>query len=153
MSSNSDTSLDVLLNKLDGSGSDQEWRAVRQLRAVLGDKLPTYLLARYRTQRSWKPRSAYLYHSVRYARRSEDAIELGKLAVQDRAAVVRYRACMLLAYSLRRDLLPFLEVELGRVKNDATRRDIAAAMDAIMEQNHNYFVDREHSGKVSLNIQ
>ena len=59
---------------------------------------------------------------------------------------------MLLAYSLRKELLPFLEEELARAKDEETREDILAAMDAIVEQNHNYFVDSEHTGKLKLNV-
>jgi hypothetical protein len=59
---------------------------------------------------------------------------------------------MLLAYSLRRELLPFLEQELASSADEKTRGDIEAAMDAIAEQNQHYFADRDHSGKVTLNI-
>jgi hypothetical protein len=152
MSSSPEESIDALLDRLDGSGSDREWEAADRLRDILGDEVPKHLLARYRSQRSWRPRSSYVYHALRYARQSEAAIELGKLAVTDKSSVVRYRACMLLAYSLRRELLPFLEQELPRAADEKTRGDIAAAMDAIVEQNQHYFADRDHSEKVTLNI-
>ena len=148
----SDADISTLLDSLDGSGSETEWSAACRLREVLGNNLPRYLLARYRSQKHWGPRTAYLYHALRYARLSDDAVNLGMLAVGDRSKVVRSRACMLLAYSLRTDLLPFLEAELDKAKDEETRNDITAAMDAIVEQNHNFFVDRNHTGKVRLRI-
>jgi hypothetical protein len=50
---------------------------------------------------------------------------------------------MLLAYSLRRDLLSELREQLN---------DLEAAIDAIETGNANYFVDRDHSGKMTLTI-
>jgi hypothetical protein len=142
--------VESLLNELDGSGSDAEWVAAQQLRDMLNGDLPKYLIEKYKTQRSWRPRSSYVYHSVRYARESDSAVELGKQALTDKSGVVRYRACMLLAYSLRQDVLSFLkQVETNDPK---TREDIRAAIDAITSQNHHFFVDRDHSGQVTLNI-
>jgi hypothetical protein len=152
MTSKVEASIDALIDCLDGSGSDSEWKAVDRLRETLNDDLPKYLLARYKSQGSWKARSSYVYHATRYAKESEAAIELGKLAVSDKSSVVRYRACKLLAYSLRRELLPFLEQERFKATDEKTLGDIEAAMDAIAEQNHNFFADRDHSGKVTLNI-
>ena len=152
MTSESESSIVALIDRLDGSGSDCEWSAVDRLRTALDGDLPEYLLTRYKSQRLWKPRSSYVYHATRYAKESEAAVELGKLAVSDKSNVVRYRACKLLAYSLRRELLPFLEQVLSKTADEKTRGDIEAAMDAIAEQNHNFFADRDHSGKVTLNI-
>jgi hypothetical protein len=58
---------------------------------------------------------------------------------------------MLLAYSQRPDVVPALEDQLAWAEEE-TRADILAAIDAIRCQNHNYFVDREHSGQITLNI-
>jgi len=140
----------ILLAMLDGKGSESEWSAIRELRS-LGPALAPHLLAHYRSARSWKVRASCVYHSVRYARDSDDALQLGLEAVHDKAKVVRYRACMLLAYSLKRQLLP----ELRRQRAAATGPDAAdldAAIDAIECQNHNYFVDRDHSGQMTLTI-
>ena len=60
---------------------------------------------------------------------------------------------MLLAYSLRTNLLPFLEAALDKARDEETRNDITAAMDAIIEQNHNFFIDRNHTGKVKWNVE
>lgn len=143
--------VEKLLDKLDGTGSDAEWSAVYRLREILDGELPAYLYNRYRAHRSWRTRSSYVYHAVRYARESKHAIELGKVAIADKSKVVRYRACMLLAYSLKKDLIPFLKEAEG-VADQKTREDIRATIDAIENQNHHFFVDRDHSGQMTLNI-
>ena len=143
--------IEALLDKLDGSGSDQEWSAVSKLRASLGDTLPSHLLRRFRTTRKWAARSSLVYHSVRYAAKSDSAIELALAATTDRSKVVRYRAFMLLACSQRKDLLPTVQ-KLEDVVPDDTKEDARAAADAIEAQNRNFFVDRDHSGQVTLNI-
>jgi hypothetical protein len=89
---------------------------------------------------------------MRYARESDDAVALGRDALHDRSKVVRYRACMLLAYSLRRDALPELREVLQSLEGKAGHEDVEAAIDAITRQNHHYFIDRVHSGKVTLTI-
>jgi hypothetical protein len=56
------------------------------------------------------------------------------------------QACAILAYSLCEEAIPELEALL-RHRSRETRADAAAAIDAIKHQDHNYFVDRDHSGK------
>ncbi|MEM6274080.1 MAG: hypothetical protein AAF735_02470 [Myxococcota bacterium] len=146
-----DDSDEVLLARIDGSGSDSEWEAIDALRERLGVRLAEHLLALYKKSRSWKPRSACVYHSTRFARESDSAIELGVLALDDKSQTVRYRACLLLAYSLKKALLPRLYARLDSIRPD-TRQDLEAAIDAIQHKNHHYFVDREHSGQMTLNI-
>ena len=146
------TDLDDLLERLDGSGSDSEYEAIEQLHKQ-GHRLPALLLAKYKTTRKWGARSSCVYHAIRYARKSDEAIELGFLALSDKSKVVRYRACMLLAYSLEEGLLERLRLLVDSATLDEeTRNDLKAAIDAIEHQNSDFFVDREHSGKVSLRI-
>lgn len=143
--------IDQLIDRLDGSGSADSWDAARQLHVELGADLPRYLLARYQTNKRWGARSSYLYHSVRYASTSAAAIELALCGVLDRSKAVRYRACMLLACSRRKDLVPALEALAEKVPAN-TKADLMAAIDAIESENHNYFVDRDHSEKSFLVI-
>ncbi len=147
----SEMHIEQLLDRLDGSGSDNEWSAVDELRTTLGRDLPTHLLERFRTARKWAVRSSYVYHAVRYAKESQDAVELGKAAIKDKSKVVRYRGCMLLAYSLRSDILPELHRMAAEVPGDSCD-DVLAVIDAIENQNHHYFVDRDHSDQMTLNI-
>ena len=99
----------------------------------------------------WQGRVALVFHSIRYARDSEAAFRLGIEALQDRATLVRYRACALLAYSQRKEAIPHLK---GLLKNadNKTAADAKAAIDAIKRRNHHYFMDRDHSGRISWKI-
>ena len=144
-------SIEALLNQLDGSGTDCLWTAVQPPRSTLGESLPDYLLTRYQSARKWQVRSSCVYHCVRYARTSESAARLALLALNDKSKVVRSRACMVLACSQRKDLLSALQQRLENYYED-TVDDLRAAVDAITEQNQNYFVDRSHSGLTTLNI-
>jgi len=139
-----------LLEPLDGRGSDQEWQAIGELRARLGDRLVSALYWKYRMSKSWQARCSCVYFCFAYARNSTEAVELGIEALRDRSKVVRNRACQLLAYSLDRSALPALRaaVESGGVSVG----DFLAAIDAIENQNHNFFVDRDHSGMVTMDM-
>jgi hypothetical protein len=144
--------VEDLLARLDGSGSDTEWAAVMELRA-LGTEFPRLLRQRFQSSRSWKARSSCVYHAMRYAKESEDALVLGLAAIVDKAKGVRYRGAMLLAYAQKKAVLPQLRVALESLAGGPGADDLAAAIDAIENENHNYFVDRTHSGKLMLNIE
>jgi hypothetical protein len=140
-----------LLDCLDGRGSDDEFRAIQSLHQLAGSRLPELLLARYRSSQLAGPRSSCVYHATKFARSSDDAVQLGLEALQDRSKVVRYRACGLLAFSQRRSLVDGLRAHVGGFP-DTSRADLLAAIDALEQGNHHLFVDREHSGKVKWNI-
>jgi len=144
--------LTKLLECLDGSGSDAEWSAAKELR-TLGLELPTLLLKRFRWVRSWKARSSCVYHAMRYAKTSDDAFLLGVEAIKDKSKAVRYRGAMLLAYSQRADALPSLRAALHSLNGRPGADDLMAAIDAIESGNHHFFVDRTHSGKMKLTIE
>lgn len=88
-----------------------------------------------------------MFRIIRYGRTSEVAFQLGLAGLCDRATIVRYRACGVLAYSLRRDALPHLEALLGH-PDHKTVEDARAAIDAIKRKNHHYFVDRDHTDQI-----
>ena len=141
----------LLIGKIDGSDSTEEWDAVEKLR-TLGTGFPTLLLERYRASKAWRVRRSCVYHALRYARGSDDAVQLGREALQDRSKPVRHRACELLAYSLRKDVISELKQALATTKRADEIGDLRAAINAIEHGNHHYFVDREHSGKVAWTI-
>lgn len=143
--------IDDLLLCVDGSGSDQEWTALEELRVRLKDRLPDRLLELYRKSKKWQARSACVYHSAKFATTSPSAVELAIQALTDKSQVVRYRACLLLACTQDRALLPTLHDMRDGVA-EMTKADLDAAIDAIESQNRNYFVDREHSGLMTLNV-
>ena len=123
-------------------GEEDAWQALKTLRVGVCP----HLLSAYPKFKKWQGRVSLVYHSIRYARVSEEAFQLGLLALNDRASLVRYRACSLLAYSQRKDALPHLML-LQAHEDAKTTEDAAAAVDAILARNHHLFIDRTHSGK------
>lgn len=129
------------------SSEEEAWEVLKPLGV---DLMPLFLEI-YPKTRQWRGRVSMIFHAIKYARISEEAFELGILALEDKSKVVRYRACMLVAYSLRKDALPHLEKLLSYSDNE-TVENSKAAIDAIRTQNHHYFIDREHSGMKKWNV-
>lgn len=96
-------------------------------------------------------RVAILFWLLRYARLRSDVVDLARTALADRAYLARSEACGILAYSLRDDVVPELEVLLDHAHQE-TRADAAAAIDAIRRKNHHYLVDRKHTGYTFWNV-
>jgi hypothetical protein len=139
------TEIRALVKRLDtASVRDREevWEQLRTLDAAV----TPYLAEAYPAFRKAQGRVALVFYSIRYARISEDAFRLGVHALSDKATLVRYRACGLLAYSLRADAIPYLKTLLDH-KDAPMVEDARAAIDAISSKNHHYFMDREHSGR------
>ena len=122
--------------------AEEAWNALRPL----GEAAMPYLREAYPGFRKWQGRVSLVYHAIHCARVSEDAFQLGLAALNDRATLVRYRACGLLAYSLRSEAIAPLESLLDH-PDAATAEDARAALDAIRNRNHHLFVDRNHSGR------
>jgi hypothetical protein len=108
-------------------------------------------VAAYPRIKSWRGRNVILFTLIRLARKCPEVVDLALAGLRDRAYLVRMQACAILVYSLRRDAIPPLE-ELLRHRNQETRADAAAAIDAIKRRNHNYWVDRDHSGNVGWTV-
>jgi len=140
-----------LLDALDGRGSEKEREAIRELRRRYGTEFPQQLIAHYKSARAWRVRAACVFYCLEFARVSDDAVDLAKIAITDRSKVVRYRACMVFACSLRMDVLPFLKNAIQTARGE-TRGDLVAAIDAIEHQNQNFFLDRGHTGMTTLNV-
>ena len=136
------------LKLLDGRGSDNEFSAVKEL-SCLGMEFPKLLLEKYRSSKKWGERASCLYHAAKYAVSSPHAFELGIEALGDKSKVVRYRACLLLAIAQKSEALKALGV---LITNPESSDDAKAAIDAIEKKNHHYFSDRDHTGKVTLNV-
>jgi hypothetical protein len=127
------------------AGTEQaaEWSGLRPS----GVAAVPQLVEAYHRARTWEDRAAALMCVTRYARESEPAFQLGLGALGDRSKRVRYRACALLAYSLRRDAVARLEPLLDHPDCD-TREDALAAVAAICARNHHLFMDRDRSDLV-----
>jgi hypothetical protein len=136
-------SLVKQLDTADRLRQETTWEKLRLLR----EQVVPYLFEAYPSIRRWQGRAALVFHSTRFARTSDAAFRLGLIACGDKATVVRYRACGLLAYSLRAEAIPHLEA-LRKHREKKTAEDAAAAIDAIERQNHHYFIDRGHTGQI-----
>jgi hypothetical protein len=144
--------LDNLLENIDGSGSDSEYDAIHKLHKM-EINLPSILLDKYKHAKKWQVRRSCVYHSIRYARDNCYAVQLGIEAISDKSKAVRFRACMLLAYSLDKKALPVLHETANTFHENETVENILAAIDAIENQNSNYFVDRDHTGSIEWNFE
>ena len=121
--------------------SETAWQELK----VLGVDVVPFLAEAFPKTRTWQGRVALLFHCIRFARSSGAAFDLGLRGLQDRSYMVRYRACGLLASSLRRDALPHLKPLLAH-GDKRTIEDATATIAAITSQNHHRFVDRSNSG-------
>ncbi len=140
--------IEKKLSLLDGRGSGAEYDAIESLNE-LGDRLPELLLEKYRHSKKWGERISCVYHAIKYAKANKAAYQLGIEAIRDKSKKVRYRACMLLAVSQNKSSIAALE----QLLNDKDSSEYAAAaIDAIENDNHHYFVDRDHSDMVTLNV-
>ena len=139
-----ETKIRHLVQALDTKSSLEEEKVWEELRP-LGEAIAPYLLEFYPHAKKWQGRVSCVYHCIRYARVNEHAFQLGVKALTDRATVVRYRACSLVAYSLRDEAIAYLRPLLTH-NDKRTSEDAAAAIDAITQQNHHLFYDRDHTG-------
>jgi hypothetical protein len=112
----------------------------------LDDLAPRYVEA-FPLLRRYPGRMCILFRLVSYVRQDPAVVELALDALSDSSRIVRYHACAALAYSQSRRVLPKLKALLEHPDGD-TRGHAAAAIDAIESQNHHYFADRGHTGKV-----
>lgn len=113
----------------------------------MGDDLLPLLAEAFPGIRKWEGRASIMRYVGKFSRENDTAFRMGVAAAQDRAYDVRHYGCALLAYSLRADALPTLAALLKHADR-RTVEDARAAIDAIKSQNHNYFKDRDHSGKI-----
>jgi hypothetical protein len=139
------TEIRALVRRLDTTSARDEEEAWAELRG-LGVTVVPCLVEAYRTFKKAKGRVSLVFHATRHARTSEEAFRLGVEALSDKATLVRYRACGLVAYSQRPEALSHLKVLLAH-PDARTVEDAKAAIDAISSRNHHYFVDRGHSGR------
>ena len=113
----------------------------------LGDDLLTLFAEAFPRLRKSEGRASIMRYVGRFSRESEVAFRMGAVAARDRAHAVCHYGCALLAYSLRADALPIL-TSLLKHADRRTVEDARAAIDAIKSKNHNFFKDRDHSGKI-----
>jgi hypothetical protein len=113
----------------------------------LGDDRVPLLAEAFPQIRKSEGRASVMRYVGKFSRESEVAFRMGAVAIRDRAYAVRHYGCASLAYSLRADAIPIL-TPLLRHADRRTVEDARAAIDAIKSKNHNFFKDRDHSGKI-----
>lgn len=133
-------------------GGPEEHSAVKRIRELSGG-FSNVALRVYREASRYQVRAACVFYSMsEAAANNEDAFTLGIEAIKDRSKIVRSRACQLLSFALKQEAIPYLRSALADPQLKASTEDFDAAIDAIVHQNHHYFVDREHSGMVKMSI-
>ena len=145
-----DDQIAAAVDALDVRGAEEGEEAWAQLRP-LGVGVVPYLRAAYPCFRTWQGRCALVFYATRYARISEDAFQLGLTAITDKSYMVRYRACGVLAYSLRKDALPALD-EAATDAKPLVATSALAARNAILAKNHHLFADRSLSGRTMWTV-
>ena len=125
-----------------GAEADAAWEQLRPA----GAAVVPYLAEAFPRAKRWQARTALVFHAIKHARASDAAFRLGLLALQDKSYMVRYRACMVLAYALNPDAVPALRLAAAH-PDSRTAEDARAALEAIEHGNHHLFVDRTRSGR------
>jgi len=147
-----DEEITRALDAIDGSGSETERAALERLKKEHGEILIQIFLDHFKQTKKWARRAAFLYYSTPYSKHNAYAVRLGEQGLKDKSKIVRYRACKLLAWSLSKKSLNKLQEALDNERDHQTFSHIKAAIDAIASQNSDYFVDRNHSGIITMNV-
>lgn len=128
-----------LISKLDTTSfSEQEkhWVEIKELDL----DIPYYFLKVYPTFKKWQGRVLLVFSCIKYARINQSAFELGIKALDDKSTLVRYHGACILAYSLRKEAIPYLEKNLNHSDKE-TQKDAERAIKAINNQNHHIFME------------
>jgi hypothetical protein len=116
---------------LDGRSPAGMHEGIEKLEA-LGVDIPGLMMKRYKISRRWADRASCVYHCIKYAKKNEDAYQVGIIALRDKSKTVRHQACMLLTAAQKKDAIEHLEELLS----DETSRDGAvAAIDVLLNLN------------------
>ncbi len=106
--------------------------------AQFGAAIVPYCTNQYRHTRQADYRYDLVRFVLQYAPTCDSAIDFAIQALADRSKKVRQSACAVLAYSLKDEAQPALEVMLASKCKD-TAADAARAIQCIEKQNHNLF--------------
>ncbi len=142
--------IKALIAALDAT-RDNEMEDAREKIVPLGPAILPYARDGYGRLRTWRGRLALVYTVTKFARTLPAAVDLAIVALEDRSVRVRSAACAVLAFSLDRAALPALE-QAAADPDAIVAADVAAAIDAIVHQNPDYFRDRDHSGRVHWQV-
>lgn len=110
------------------------------------DNLVSVYVEAFPQIKNWAGRMHIMFYLPRFARSNQQVVEVARLGLNDRSRIVRTYSCEVLAYSLDPESIPFLEQILDH-RDETTRGDAAAAINAIYKQNHHLWVDRKETGR------
>jgi hypothetical protein len=130
-----DERISTLVQAFDRSKT-LEVAAAWTLAESMGDDLLMLLSEALPRIRKSPGRASIMRYAGKFSRMSDVAFRMGVTATLDRSYVVRHYACALLSSLLAHP-------------DRRTVEDARAAIDAIKSKNHNFFRDRDHSGKVN----
>lgn len=140
--------IETLFDLVGRPGTDQTLDALVGLLDILDGEFPKFVFENFAKIRPAHRRVSFIDQCTKFARNSHDALKLAKSALKDRSKEVRFSALATLAYSLDETVLIELNDAL-EAAGAAEKADIRAVIDAIECQNHNFFMDRDHSGLVT----
>ena len=144
--------LDELLKVLDLKEDSDVCSNMIELRNKYGlDNLVDLYAQAFYVIKNFPARREIAYWVGRYVKHNENVFNMALLGLNDKSYIVRYHCCGIIAFSQRTDSLDHLN-KVKDHKNVKTREDIVAAIDSIQNRNHNYFVDREHTGTFKFDL-
>jgi HEAT repeat protein len=129
-----------------------DYKAVKKARAPFSrgrglKRLAPQLMQAFPRLTKPAARVSVMFWLCNLSRQLPEVVDLAVKTLDDDEYLVRMHACAALAYSLRRDALPHLR-KLRKHPDQQTREDAAAAIDAITQQNQDYWHDRDHEGNI-----
>lgn len=144
--------VDELLEVLDFRDDSNVCGNMIELRDKYGlDNLVDLYTQAFYKIRNFPARREIAYWAGRYVKNNEKVYDMAIFGLNDKSYMVRYHCCGIIAFSQRSDALPHLN-KIKDHKNSQTREDIAATIDSIQNKNHNYFLDRNHTGKLHFDL-
>ncbi len=123
-----------LLQDADTTDWDPIWEVwwSRELRPLEEEAIPL-IREQYAATRHWQARAAQLHYVTGFAPHSSDAREFAVEALQDRSLEVRYRACVLLAYSRHEPAIVDLRSATGATPAEFTEAAITAIQSGALD--------------------
>jgi len=126
--------IDELVEGLDKKRESDVGEAQNRLFNPYGvEKIISRLIAAFPKIKSWRGRNTILFELIRFARKRPEVLELALVGLKDPAYFVRMQSCIMLAYSQRDDMIPYLKEILSH-KDKKTRRYAEAAIEHIRKR-------------------
>lgn len=142
----------AVLAKMTSLTLEKKLESNQKIMNLLNEKYPEFVLEMFNDIRHAPVRDLFICSMLHFVRHSEVAVNVAVIGLKDKSMTVRYNAAAALAYSLDPSVIPILEAATKKEPKNENRMTYEAAIDAIEHQNHNFFVDRDHSGMVTWEV-